>query len=119
MYAIRSYYVKRRRGSGNAIKIRINFLGKPKITFVLDTEEKQWYDNAVEKIDFVLELLPYHIDPEKLPPDVSELTYRFDSKAVRITSYNVCYTKLLRIFICIITPVVKKIFSKSRFLYKF
>ena len=75
--------MKRRRGSGNAIKIRINFLGRPKITFVLDTEEKQWYDNAVEKIDFVLELLPYHTNPEKLPSDVSELTYRFDSKAVR------------------------------------
>ena len=75
--------MKRRRGSGNAIKIRINFLGRPKITFVLDTEEKQWYDNAVEKIDFVLELLPYHTNPEKLPSDVSELTYKFDSKAVR------------------------------------
>jgi len=75
--------MKRRRGSGNAIKIRINFLGNPKITFVLDIEEKQWYDNAVEKIDFVLELLPYHMNPEKLPSDVSELMYRFDSKAAR------------------------------------
>jgi len=75
--------MKRRRGSRNAIKIRINFLGKPKIIFVLDTEEKQWYDNAIEKIDFVLELLPYHMNPEKLPSDVSELTYKFDSKAVR------------------------------------
>ena len=75
--------MKRRRGSGNAIKIRINFLGKPQITFVLDTDEKQWYDNAIEKIDFVLELLPYHLNPEKLPSEVSELTYRFDSKAVR------------------------------------
>ena len=75
--------MKRRRGSGNAIKININFLGKPKIIFVLDTEEKQWYDNAIEKIDFVLELLPYHMNPEKLPLDVSELTYKFDSKAVR------------------------------------
>jgi len=48
--------MKRRRGSGNAIKIIINFFGKPKISFVLDTEERQWYDNAIEKIDFVLEL---------------------------------------------------------------
>ena len=75
--------MKRRRGSGNAIKIKINFLGNPKITFVLDTEEKQWYDNSIEKIDFVLELLPYHLNPEKIPSDVSELTYKFDPKAIR------------------------------------
>jgi hypothetical protein len=75
--------MKRRRGSGNAIKIRINFSGNPKISFVLDTDERQWYDNAIEKLDFVLELLPYHLNPEKLPSNVSELVYRFDPKAIR------------------------------------
>lgn len=75
--------MKRRRGSGNAIKIIINFFGNPKISFVLDTEEKQWYDNAIEKIDFVLELLPYHLNPEKLPSDVTELIYKFDPKSTR------------------------------------
>ena len=75
--------MKRRRGSGNAIKIKINFLGNPKISFVLDTDERQWYDNAIEKLDFVLELLPYHLDPEKLPSNISELVYRFDPKAIR------------------------------------
>jgi hypothetical protein len=75
--------MKRRRGSGNALKIKIDFLGNPKISFILDTDEKQWYDNAIEKLDFVLELLPYHMNPEKLPSDVSELIYRFDPKAIR------------------------------------
>jgi len=75
--------LKRRRGSGNAIKIKINFLGNPKISFILDTKEKIWFDNALEKIDFVLELLPYHIDPEKLPPNISEVIYRFDPKSIR------------------------------------
>ena len=75
--------MKRRRGSGNALKIIINFLGKPKIVFVLDTEDRQWYDNAIEKIDFVLELLPYHLDPEKLPSDVLEIVYKFDPESVR------------------------------------
>ena len=75
--------MKRRRGSGNAIKILINFSGNPKISFVLDTDERQWYDNAIEKLDFVLELLPYHLDPEKLPSNISELVYRFDPKAIR------------------------------------
>jgi hypothetical protein len=75
--------MKRRRGSGNAIKIKINFLGNPKISFIIDTEEKQWFDNAIEKIDFVLELLPYHMDPKKLPMDISELIYKFDPKSIR------------------------------------
>jgi len=75
--------MKRRRGSGNAIKIEINFLGTPKISFILDTEDKQWYDNAIEKIDFVLELLPYHMDPEKLPANISGLIYKFDPKSIR------------------------------------
>jgi len=75
--------MKRRRGSGNAIKIKIDFLGNPKISFILDTKEKVWFDNALEKIDFVLELLPYHMDPEKLPPHILEVIYRFDPKSIR------------------------------------
>ncbi len=75
--------MKRRRGSGNALKINLKFLGNPDIIFVLDADEKQWYDNAIEKIDFVLELLPYHLDPKKLPDKVSEITYIFDPKTIR------------------------------------
>jgi len=75
--------MKRRRGSGNAIKIKINFLGNPKISFILDVKEKLWFDNALEKIDFVLELLPYHMDSEKLPPNISQVIYKFDPKSAR------------------------------------
>jgi len=70
-------------GSGNALKIVINFSGKQKIVFRIDIEDKQWFDNALEKIDFVLELLPYHLDPEKIPSDISEIIYRFDSESIR------------------------------------
>ena len=69
--------MKRRRGSRNALKIRISFAGRPGISFVVDAEERQWFDNAVEKMDFVLELLPYHLDPGKLPAGISEISYRF------------------------------------------
>ncbi|MFQ5475916.1 MAG: hypothetical protein ACE5DT_02670 [Nitrosopumilus sp.] len=75
--------MKRRRGSGNALKIKINFSGNPRIIFIIDIEDSQWFDNAVEKIDFVLELLPYHLDPQKLPSEISEITYRFDVESVR------------------------------------
>ena len=75
--------MKRRRGSGNALKIKINFSGNPKIIFTIDIEDKQWFDNALEKIDFVLELLPYHLDPKKLPEGVLEIIYKFDSESIR------------------------------------
>jgi len=75
--------MKRRRGSGNALKIQINFSGSPRIVFTVDIEDKQWFDNAIEKIDFVLELLPYHLDPEKTPSEISEIIYKFDSESIR------------------------------------
>ena len=75
--------MKRRRGRGNAIKISVSFTGNPKIQFIIDSQDSQWFNNAVEKIDFVLELLPYHLDPEKLPKDVSEVIYQFDPEAAR------------------------------------
>ena len=75
--------MKRRRGSGNALKIKINFIGEPKVIFIIDIEDKQWFDNALEKIDFVLELLPYHLDPKKLPNGILEIMYKFDSESIR------------------------------------
>ena len=75
--------MKRRRGSSNALKIIINFSGNQKINFIIDTEDRQKFDNAVEKIDSVLELLPYHLDPEKIPNGISEIMYKFDSELTR------------------------------------
>jgi len=75
--------MKRRRGRGNAIKINISFTGEPIIRFIIDLEDSTWFNNAVEKIDFVLELLPYHLDSEKLPRDVTEIIYQFDPEAAR------------------------------------
>ncbi len=75
--------MKRRRGSGNALKVKINFAGNPRIVFTIDVDDKQWFDNAIEKIDFVLELIPHHLDPQKLPSEISEIIYKFDSKSIR------------------------------------
>ncbi len=75
--------IKRRRGGKNALKIKINFSGNPKIIFIVDASDRQLFNNAIEKIDFVLELLPYHLDPKKLPAEISEIVYKFDSKSVR------------------------------------
>ena len=75
--------MKRRRGSGNALKVVIRFSGKPRIVFTVDVNDKQWFDNAMEKIDFVLELLPHHLAPDRIPENLSEITYRFDQNTIR------------------------------------
>lgn len=75
--------MKRRRGDGKAIKINLSFSGEPKIRFLVDLDEGQWFRTAVEKIDFIVELLPYHLNPEKLPTNTSEIIYRFDKDSAR------------------------------------
>ena len=74
---------KRRRGRRNALKIKINFAGNPKIVFTVDVVDRQWFNNAVEKMDFVIELLQHHLDPQKLPTGVKQINYKFDVESVR------------------------------------
>jgi len=74
---------KRRRGSRNALKIKIKFTGNPKIVFTVDVVDRQWFNNAIEKMDFVIELLPQHLDPKKLPTGVNEVNYKFDVESAR------------------------------------
>ncbi|MDE1765917.1 MAG: hypothetical protein KGI27_06540 [Thaumarchaeota archaeon] len=79
---------KRRRGGGKALRVYIKFVGKPSIKFVLDIGDRSLFDSAMEKMDFVLELLPYHLDPQKIPKNVSEVTYHFDERTQR---WNIDY----------------------------
>lgn len=71
--------MKRRRGRKNSLKVGIGFVGAPKIAFILDVEEKDTFDNALEKLDFVIELLSYHLNFENIE-DVSKVIYKFDTE---------------------------------------
>ena len=71
--------MKRRRGSGNAIKIEIIFTGEPSIRFIIDLHEKHFFNNATEKIDNIVELLQYHLSGDDVPKNVSEVVYKFDT----------------------------------------
>ena len=75
--------MKRRRGNGKTLRVYMKFTGKPNITFRMDLDQRNHFDAAIEKIDFVLELIPYHLDPKKLPKGVNEVTYYFDEKIAR------------------------------------
>ena len=75
--------MKRRRGRGNAIKIEINFTGELNIRFVIDLNEKNFFDSAIEKIDNVVELLQYHLGGNDIPRNISEVIYKFDTDSGR------------------------------------
>ena len=70
--------MKRRRGKGNAIMIESVFAGKPSVRFVIDSNESHNFNSAIEKIDFVVELLPYHLNDNNMPNDPTEVSYKYD-----------------------------------------
>jgi len=70
--------MKRRRGKGNAIVVEILFTGEPNVRFVTDLNENHDFNSAIEKIDFVVELLPYHLNDNNIPSDPSEVLYKYD-----------------------------------------
>jgi hypothetical protein len=70
--------MKRRRGRGKSLRVYIKFTGKPDIIFRIDLDDRHSFDMAIDKIDFVLELLPYHLDPKKLPKEIKKVLYQFD-----------------------------------------
>ena len=70
--------MKRRRGKGNAIVAEILFVGEPNVRFVIDLNENHNFNSAVEKIDFVVELLPYHLNDSNIPNELSEIVYKYD-----------------------------------------
>ena len=70
--------MKRRRGKGNAIIVEIIFAGKPNVRFVTDLNENHNFNSAIEKIDFVVELLPYHLYDNNITNDSTEVLYKYD-----------------------------------------
>lgn len=70
--------MKRRRGGGKSLRVYIKFIGNPSIVFTIDLDDRHSFDTAVDKIDFVIELLPYHLDPKKMPKNTTGISYQFD-----------------------------------------
>ena len=81
--------MKRRRGKGNAIIIEIVFAGKPSVRFVTDLNENHDFNSAIEKMDFVVELLPYHLNDNSIPNDPTEVLYKYDVGSGKWKLYSV------------------------------
>ena len=77
--------MKRRRGKGHAIMIEIIFTGNPNVRFVTDLDENHDFNSAIEKIDFVVELLPYHLKDNNMPDNPTEVLYKYDAESGKWT----------------------------------
>ena len=82
--------MKRRRGKGNAIIVEILFTGDLRLAdsilnvrFVTDLSENHNFNSAIEKIDSVVELLPYHLNDSNFSSVLSEVVYKYDIESGR------------------------------------
>lgn len=67
--------MKRRRGkSAGSLVIRLDFEAKPPVSFVIDSNDRTDFDNSVEKLDYVLEVIEHHLVENRPRP----LVYRFN-----------------------------------------
>ena len=81
--------MKRRRGKGKAIIVQILFgcwvdgqmsiPAYPNVQFVIDSNENHNFNSAVEKIDFMVELLSYHLNDSSVKKvgKPTQVVYRY------------------------------------------
>ena len=81
--------MKRRRGNRKAIMVQILFgcwvdgqmsiPDYPNVQFVIDSNENHNFNSAVEKIDFMVELLPYHLNDSDVKKigKTAQVRYRY------------------------------------------
>ena len=83
--------MKRRRGNRKAIRVEIIFKNEewsskhpsfPHVKFAIDCSENHIFNSAIEKIDVMVELLPYHLNhsilAKKFCKEPMEVRYRYD-----------------------------------------
>ena len=107
--------MKRRRGNGKAIRVEFIFVNEewhklhgvilsdnadilpdyPHVIFEIDLSENHSFNSAIEKIDFMVELLPYHLNHSKMKKFCKkpmEFRYRYDIQSGKwYVSYVLTY----------------------------
>ena len=74
--------MKRRRGGRRgALEIYFDFEAEPAVSFVIDSIDRSDFDNSIEKLDYVLEVLLDHLKDHQERP----LLYRFNPRTRRWT----------------------------------
>ena len=71
------------------LKLKLSLQAEPMVEkiedlrFVIDLNEKHFFNSAIEKIDNIVELLPISFSEERYSRNVSEVIYKFDTDSGR------------------------------------
>ncbi|MEM2761034.1 MAG: hypothetical protein QXU32_06325 [Nitrososphaerales archaeon] len=73
----------RRRTGKKGVMLIMHFTGKPALSFTVAMREENLFEFALEKMEFLNELVSFHIDAEKLPTGTDSVHYQFDPISAR------------------------------------
>jgi len=74
--------MKWRRGK-KELRLSLRFNGKPVVAFSLDTDDNKTFGKALETLEYQMDVILFQIDAERLPSEVSEVSYGFDKDGFR------------------------------------
>lgn len=69
----------RRRTGKKGVRLILHFIGSPAISFTIAMHDENLFEFALEKLEILNELISLQTDPKRLPGDVSEVHYEFDT----------------------------------------
>jgi hypothetical protein len=69
----------RRRTGRKGVRLIMHFAGRPALSFTIAMHQENFFEFALEKLEILEELISLQLDPRRLPGDVSEVQYEFDT----------------------------------------
>lgn len=73
----------RRRTGKKGLRIIMHFAGIPSLSFTVAMHVENLFESALEKFEILDELIALQTDPKRLPSDVTEVHYEFDTSRTK------------------------------------
>ena len=69
--------LKWRRGK-KGVKLVLSFGNNPTVSFLINTKNDKIFGKALDTVEYLMDLILFHIDRKQLPTNVNEIYYKFD-----------------------------------------
>lgn len=73
----------RRRTGKKGVRFMMHFAGTPALSFTIGMHDENLFEFALEKLEILNELISLQTDSKRLPRDVSEVHYEFDTSGTK------------------------------------
>jgi len=73
----------RRRTGKKGVRLIMHFAGRPALSFTLAMHSENLFEFALEKLEILNEIISLQIDPKRLPSDIDEVHYEFDTDVIK------------------------------------